>query len=248
MGKVKVILIVSIVLTICLAAFVLSIRAKIPSNIFCFLDIGTYRIPPGSSEVNSSNIYGQSFVPNFDGLFMMSIFIPAQNLNSDKELYFHLKENKDDEKDLVTLKWKFKDLHFKENNFYLVPPDREVTEKGFHFHFLFQPIMDSENKEFYCYFEAPKAKAGEGIKLGIWDDITYYEALTKGTMFINHRPHKGYLAFRTYNTLRGSPKTVFNDMCTRFFSDRPFAIFYSCLIAVTFLGLLTAGLLGRMKR
>lgn len=248
MRKAKAILILSIASIICLMVFIWLIKDKIPNNIFCFLDIGTYRIPPKTAEVNSSNICGQSFVSNFDGLFMISVFIPTQNLNSDKELYFHLKNNKDDKKDLVTLKWKFNELHFKENNFYLVPPDQESSEKGFHFHFQFQPIKDSKNKEFYGYFEATKAELGEGIKLGVWDNIRYYEALTKGSMFINHKPAKGYLAFRTYNTWEGSAKDIFNEICARFSGDVPFTFFYGCLIFVIFAGLLTIGAVNKPKR
>ncbi|KPK41821.1 MAG: hypothetical protein AMJ78_04420 [Omnitrophica WOR_2 bacterium SM23_29] len=239
MKKIKVILLFFFVVSlISLVIFMISISDKIPSNIFCFLDIGTYRIPPNAVEVNNSNVYGQSFVSNFSNLFMMSIFIPTQDLNSDKELSFHLKNNKDDVKDLVALKWKFNQIYFKENNFYLVPPDRELTEQGFHFHFQFPPIKDSKNKEFYFYFEASNAKVGEGIKLGVWDDIDYYEALAKGQMFINHKPVDGFLAFRTYNTWEGEAKDILNEMYSRFRKDTPFGIFYLGLLFINFVGLL----------
>ncbi len=248
MGKGKFILIGGAALIISCTILALLIKDKIPENIFSFVDIGTYAIPPESVEVNSANIYGQSFISNFNDLFMMSVFIPAQNLDSDKELYFHLKNNKNDKKDLIALKWKFSEIHFAENNFHVIPPDRELTDRGFHFHFQFPAIKDSRHKEFYFYFESPNTKPGKGIKLGAWLDRKYYEALTKGTMFINHRPHKGYLAFRTYNTSGGSLKDIFNEICLRFFSDRPFMIFYSCLIFVTFFGLLAIGLIGGIKR
>lgn len=238
MRKNKAILLSSVVLMLSLVViFMVSISDKIPSNIFCFLDIGTYHIPPNSVEVNNSNIYGQSFVSNFDKLFMMSIFIPTQNLNSDKELYFHLK-NKNDDEDLVMLKWRINQIYFKENNFYLVPPDREFTEQGFHFHFQFPPIKNSKNKEFYFYFESPDARMGEGIKLGVWDNISYYEALSKGQMFINHKPANGFLAFRTYNTWKGKAKDILNEIYLRFCKDTSFAIFYFGLLFINLAGLL----------
>lgn len=233
MKKVKLIsLFISIFLIIGLAVSIILIKDKIPNNKFCFLDIGTYAVPPIFIEVNSSNICGQSFVSNFDNLFMMSIFIPRQNLDSNKELLFHLKNKKDDNKDLVTLKWKYNQIHFKENNFYLVPPDRESTDRGFHFHFQFSPIKDSKNKQFYFYFESPDAKPAEGIKLGLWDNRNYYEALTKGNLFINHQPVKGFLAFRTYNTWDRNPSILRGEIKTRLFKDKPFIIFYSTLLFI----------------
>lgn len=248
MKRTKFILVASIFLIISSVVFTLSIKDKIPNNIFCFLDIGTYRIPPTSVEVNSSNIPGQSFVSSFDNLFMMSIYIPKQILNENRELYFHLKRDEDDSEDLVVLKWRFNQIHFLENNFYVVPPDRESSGKGFHFHFQFPVIKDSKNKKFYFYFESPDSKPGEGIKLGVWNNIDYYEALTEGVMFINHRPVNGFLAFRTYNTWKGSAKDIFNEIYSRFSDDIPFAIFYGCLIFVIFAGLLTIGAVNKPKR
>lgn len=226
MRKNKTLLLTSIFLMIILIVFETLIKARVPNNIFCFLDIGTYRIPTGTVEVNSSYVYGQSFVSNFDDLFMMSIFIPTQNLDRDGQLYFHLKNNKDGNKDLVTLKWKLDQIHFAKNNFYVIPPDRESTEGGFHFHFQFPPIVDSKNREFYFYFESPNAKVGEGIKLGIWDNIDYYEALTQGKIFINNKPVKGFLAFRTYNTWRGSISDLLNETKDRLNKDIQFLMFY----------------------
>lgn len=221
-----------IVLLICSALFLLSIRERIPPNIFCFLDIGTYRIPPNYVEVNSSNTYGQSFISNFDNLFMFSIFIPRQNFNSDGELYFHLKSNRNAEDDLVTLKWKFKDIRFRKNDFYIIPPDRETTDKGFHFHFQFPPISNAKNKEFYLYFASPDSKAGEGIKLGLWDDIDYYEGLRRGEAFRNSEPLKGFLAFRTYNTWSQDKGSLINKIKTNLFQDKPFFIFYCTLLSI----------------
>lgn len=241
MKKNKIVLISSIIpiFLIILTIFFWMIRAKIPNNIFCFLDIGTYHIPPSFIEVNSTCTYGQSFVSNFNNLFMLSIFIPRQNLNSDRELYFHLKRNRNDEDDLVTLKWKFKDIRFRKNNFYIIPPDRETTDKGFHFHFQFPPISNAKNKEFYFYFASADAKAGEGIKLGLWDDIDYYEGLRKGEAFRNSQPLKGFLAFRTYNTWSQDKGSLINEIKTNLFQDKPFFIFYGTLLSLTLSAIIT---------
>lgn len=238
MKKVKVILSFGVFLIICAVAFVAIIKDRIPNNIFCFLDIGTYQIPPKYVEVNSSNAYGQSFVSNFDDLFMMSIFIPKQNAQEDAELYFHLKRNKDDDKDLVMLKWKFNQIHFLKNNFYIIPPDRETSEKGFHFHFQFPPIKDSKNKEFYFYFESPGTRQSEGIKLGLWDNRQYYEALTKGTLYKNNKPINGFLAFRTYNTWVGNPLILADEIRVRLLKDAPFLIFYSASLFIILMGII----------
>lgn len=232
MRKNKAILLTGIFLIIILIAFGTLVKNKMPNNIFCFLDIGTYRIPTGSIEVNSSNVYGQSFISNFDNLFMMSIFIPTQKLDRDGELYFRLRRGNDNDKDLVVLKWDYNQIRFAEKNFYVIPPDRESVKEGFHFHFHFPPIRNSKNKEFYFYFESPDAKAGEGIKLGLWDNIIYYEALTKGQMYVNNKPIKGFLAFRTYNTWIGNFSDLIKEIKDRLFQDKQFLIFYSGFLLV----------------
>lgn len=239
MKKTKIILIGSIFLVLSLIVLAMLIVKKVPNNIFCFLDIGTYGIPPKSVEINSSNTCGQSFISNFDNLFMMSVFIPSQNLAKDGHLYFHLKKNKNDESDLVVLKWRLNEIHFLSNNFYIVPPDRELTDRGFHFHFQFPVIKDSKNKKFYFYFESPDISPGRGIKLGFWDKRLYYEALTKGNMFINHKPIEGFLAFRTYNTWIENYEDVFNGIFLRFSKDIPFLVFYGCLLLIIFIGILS---------
>jgi hypothetical protein len=226
MRKNRAILLTGIFLIIILIVFGMLIKEKVPNNIFSFLDIGTYRIPPKSIEVNSSNVIGQSFVSNFNNLFMMSIFIPTWDLNRDGQLHFHLKNNKNDTRDLVTLKWKFNEIRFAEKNFYVVPPDRESTERGFHFHFQFAPIPNSKGKEFYFYFDSPDTKPGEGIKVGIWDNIDYYEALTKGQAFVNNKPVKSFLAFRTYNTWVSNISDLVKEIKDRLFQDKQFLIFY----------------------
>ena len=238
MKKNKGIFLVVIFLLAALIAFMASIKGKIPENIFCFLDIGTYKIPPNSVEVNSSYAYGQTFLWNFDNLFMMSIFVPAQNLKDKGELSFHLKKNKDDDNDLVTLKWRFNQIRFLKNDFYIIPPDREITKKGFHFHFRFPPVKDSKNREFYFYFESPNTKAGDGIMLGVWDNIGYYEALKKGQMFVNQNSAKGFLAFRTYHTWQGDFKQIVKVVTARLLKDRAFLMFYLSFIGTIFIGVI----------
>lgn len=236
MKKVKFILPIGTLLIIISTAFLGLIKDKVPDNIFCLLDIGTYRIPPKSVEVNSSNIYGQSFISNFDNLFMMSIFIPRQDLNREGTLYFHLRRGMDD-KDLVTLEWKFSQIRFAQNNFYVIPPDRESTDKGFHFHFQFPPIGNSKKEGFYFYFDSPGANVAEGIKIGVWDDIEHYEALTEGQMFINNKPEKGFLAFRTYDTWKGGGVDLIKKIADRLDKDRQFFIFYCASLFVILISL-----------
>jgi len=237
MKKTKIIVLIGhIFLASILIVLVISIMKKVPNNIFCFLDIGTYGVPPESIEVNMSNTCGQSFVSNFDNLFMMSIFIPSQNLAKDGHLCFHLKKNKDDQNDLVTLKWRINEIRFLSNNFYIAPPDREITDKGFHFHFQFPPIRNSKNKEFYFYFDSPGTRQGEGIKLGLWDNRQYYEALTKGTLYKNNKPINGFLAFRTYNTWIGNPSILMDEIKIRLLKDRPFLIFYCASLFIILTG------------
>jgi len=241
MKKNKAILITVLALLAIITGFTVffwRIRARIPDNIFSFLDIGTYRVPPSFVEINSANAYYQSFVSNFDNLFIVSIFIPSQNLNSDKELIFSLKSSMDKSQDLVTLKWKFKDIHFKKNNFYIIPPDREETKEGFHFHFEFPPIKNSKNKEFYLYFESPDSKAGEGMRLGFWDNIDSYEGLAKGSLFRDNKPIRGFLAFRTYNTWQGNMKDAIKGIKGRLLLDKSFLIFYMVILLLVIVALL----------
>lgn len=208
---------------------------SIPQNIFSFLDIGTYRMPPDAVEINSSSVYGQIFTPNFDYLFMISFFVPAQNLNSDQKLVFHLTQAVDSAKDIATISWNYSELKFKKNNFYIVPPDRESGKDGFHFHVQFSPIKESKNKKFYFYLESPGAQKGEGLKVGIWKNISYYEALTDGGLVLNHLKAEGYMAFRTYNTIIWNFRALIRVIGARFSRDTPFMLFYvSTLCALLF--------------
>lgn len=224
----------SIFLIISLAVLISSIKNGMLDKMFYFGDVGTYNIPFKTVEVNSSNIHGQSFTSNFNNLFMISIFIPKQNLNKDTELYFHLKNNRSDNKDLLTLKWNYNQIHSIENDFYLVHPARKSDDEGFHFHFHFPPIKDSKNKEFYFYFESIATRPGEGIKLGVWDNIDYYEALTKGQMFINDKPVKGFLAFRTYNIWVRNFSLLADEIKDRLLKDKAFLIFYCVSLFIIF--------------
>lgn len=221
-----------------LLVFAALIKNKVPDNIFSFMDIGTHRMPPSSIEVNRQNSCGQSFVSNFNGLFMMSVFIPKQDLDKDGELVFHLRSNDVKAPDLARLSWKFREIHFQDNSFYIIPPDRESTREGFHFHFSFTPIWDSSGKEFYFYFESLNTGPGDGIKLGVWDNVDYYEALTKGEMSLNYRPINGFLAFRTYNTWQDKLSDVFKVAFLRLRQDLSFSYFYTALIFSMFFGLI----------
>lgn len=230
---------VIILIVICLAAFFVAIKDKVPAHMFSFIDIGTYKMPDSYIEVNASTAVGQSFRSHFDNLFMMSVFIPKQDLNRKGELYFHLKGSKDEKEDIAVIKWDCKDIVFKNRDFYTIPPDREISEKGFHFYFKFPVIKESKDRMFYFYFSSPSEKEGKGIRLGVWPKAKYYEALTEGQFFINNKPANGFLAFRAFNTWPGSVNLLFRDIKERFSTDRPFFIFYSLLLSVVLLGLLT---------
>lgn len=242
MKKSKLIFLFGIFLIIIVLVFSVYVKDKIPSNIFSFLDIGTYRVPPKAVEVNAFKNYGQTFVSNFDNLFMMSVFIPTQKLDRDGELFFHLRRGNGNDKDLVTLKWDYNQIRFAEKNFYVIPPDRESVKEGFHFHFQFPPIRDSKNEEFYFYFDSPNVKENEGIELGFWDDIDCYEALTKGMMHINHKPTKGFLAFRTYNAWDGSASLLINEIRFRLLKDKAFLIFYIGILLIVLLAMMIASI------
>lgn len=219
-------LLLAVLLCAGIACFAVLYNDRIPHNIFSFLDIGTYQVPPEAVEINSSSVCGQIFTPNFNNLFMLSFFVPAQNLNRNKKIIFHLTPALDQDKDIVTSTWNYDELAFKKNNFYIVPPDRESGEKGFHFHVQFAPIEESKNKKFYFYLESPGAQEGEGLKVGIWK-THYYEALTDGSLVLNHINADGYMAFRTYNTIRWNFHALIRTITARLADDKPFLFFYA---------------------
>lgn len=221
--------------------FITYFKGRIPSNIFSFVDIGTFMMPKSSIEVNSLNSYGQSFTSNFDNLFMMSIFIPRQSFAKGGELLFRLKRNKADGKDLATLNWKFDQIKFKENSFYVIPPDRESTVDGFHFHFQFPVIHDSKGREFYFSFECPSGP-GQGLRLGVWRNLKYYESLSKGKMFLNGEAEDGFLAFRTYNTWEGNAADIFLAILRRLKRDIAFIFFYAIVFLVVICALCVCSL------
>jgi hypothetical protein len=212
-------------------ALLFSISNKIPFPWISFIDIGTYRMPPDYLEVNRQQTIGQSFVPNFDGLFMVSVFIPRQELKKDTLLIFHLKTNKDDPRDLVTLKWKYSQISFSRHSFYIIPPDRENTAAGFHFHIQFPVIKGIKGKELYLCFES-SVDRGSGLRIGVWEDAATFEGLSKGTLFINQKAMPGFLAFRTYNTWQGNLSSLMREIRINLLQDKPFFILYSSLLSI----------------
>jgi hypothetical protein len=234
-------------LSVLLIYVLLTLKKKAPDNLFCFRDVGTHHMPSYFNEINKNSSVGQSFVSNFDELFKISIFISKKNIEKDKELYFYLKSKKDSKDYIAFKKWKFSELLPKRSNFYQIPPDI-ISKKGFHFHVQIEPIRDSKGKEFYFYFESPETPQGKGIQLGVWNR-KYYEALIKGKMFVNHKPVGGYLAFRTYNTWKGSFSEVIEVIVTRLEKDRFFFLVYILGIALIFSGIIVIKLkIKRMKK
>ncbi|MDP1853061.1 MAG: hypothetical protein Q8L26_02485 [Candidatus Omnitrophota bacterium] len=243
MTKLKILLLSALFLLIILAIFLIFpfLRGKLSQEPLYFSDIGSYNIPPDAIEVNVNNSYGQSFMPNFDNLFMVSIFIKKQELDNSKELFFHLKKNKSDKDDLVRIGWRYDQIRYNENSFYLAHPQPDPKKEGFHFYFQFPPISDSKGKEFYFYFDSPQAEAGGGIKIGAWDKRQDYPALVGGSRYLNHAPEKGFIAFMTYHTWRGGPKDLFRQIAARISKDAVFMNFYACLLLINFIGILAIG-------
>lgn len=215
-----------------LALSLYSAKKRAVWGIFCYPDIGTYKAPQDSLEVNSGTILGEEFISNFNNLFMITVFIPTQDLNSDEVLIFSLKGEGPDKRDRVSITKKFSQIRYKENDFYLVPPDRESTGKGFHYAFFFPPIKESKGKKFYFSLAAPGATAGKGLKVGVWDKEVYYEGLKQGSLFINHKPSLGHLAFRAYNSWQGNPAVLMKEITARLKSDMRFFLFYSATLSI----------------
>jgi hypothetical protein len=234
MTKQRIVLITIILSIIAGVIFAKLILPKVPENIFCFRDLGTHHIPSNFVEVNKSNIVGQTFMPNFDNLFKISVFLSKKDANPDGTLLFHLKKQGERE-DIIVRSWKVSQIKPDRKNFYQIPPDIK-TPKGFHFHIQFEPIEDSKDKVYYFYFESPQAEPGNGIKLGIWK-TKYYEAMKVGARFINHQPVDYFLAFRTFNTWQGDLGGVFEEIRQRLKKDIPFIRVYMSLVLAVFLGI-----------
>lgn len=223
MKKIKFLFLIGIFITLGIIFLAKILKpGLLPFHPFCFLDIGSHRVPNDAIEIHRENHYGQTFTPNFDGLFMISIFIPKQQiLDPNEELHFYLND--------IHLKWKFSEIVPPKHFFYPLPPDSEVTEKGFHFSFQFPVIKETKEKELFFYFESTAPK-GKGIKMGLWKDRPYYEALTQATH------EDGFLAFRTFHTLEGSFKENFllaiHRIKVKLKKDLTFTIVYSILLII----------------
>jgi hypothetical protein len=64
--------------------------------------------------------------------------------------------------------------------------------------FTFPPILDSQNRRFYFYLEAPQASLGSAVS--VW--MSTSDVYADGTAYADHQPIQGDLAFRTFY-LRG---------------------------------------------
>ena len=201
-----------------------------------FLDIGTHHIPPHFLEVNRDNQVEQSFMSNFNGLFRLTLFIPYQQMTS--KLNIVLKD--ENNQALFTRSLSSDQITPPSHDFYAVPMDAEITPVGFHFPIIFSPIIDSKGKQFVLtlFSNAPPDK---GVRIGYWPSwghSHYYEALTNGSLHINHHDSEGYLAFRTFHTLVSSGTAILQEIKMRLLQDKSFLIIYGmwlCILLMSYL-------------
>ena len=208
--------------------FVIILSGKAPKNLFCALDIGTHRIPLEMIDLFGQDTIGQTFKPNFDNLFKISVFISTKGATPDARVVFHLRRA-DKREDIFRKELTVSELRPQRNNFYLIGPD-PVAAEGFHYHIQFSPVTGIKDKKLYFYFELLDKKASGPVRLGIWRS-NYYESLREGELMINHAPQKGsFLAFRTYNTWNKDIKDVIRQIKARLLIDKAFFVFYAALL------------------
>ena len=210
------------------------IASRLPKTMMSFIDIGTHHAPPSFVEVHKTHVYKQTFVPHYDELTGVSVFISNQALEKDDEIIFEI-ETPSALRRIVT---PMRDIRPLRHDFFAIPPDAEITSAGFHYHLRFDSIHKAKNKIFALRIKAPKTPRGKGLKVGAWprgNNHGYYEALTNGSLYQNHHLLSGALAFRTYHTFTQSFTTTFNQIKSRLLQDKAFLIVYAACLALLFL-------------
>jgi hypothetical protein len=128
-------------------------------------------------KIHGAKRVGQSFLSRQKNLCRIDLLMATYQQENSGELILHLRDDPTSTVDLVAASVDMAD----------VMEDTWQT-------FTFPPILESQNRQFYFYLEAPSALPGNAVS--VW--TTTSDGYAGGSAYSDHQPIRGDLAFRTF--------------------------------------------------
>ena len=130
-----------------------------------------------SGELVGGHSVGQVFVSQQANLCRIDLIMATHKRENSGQLILHLRDDPASSVDLATASVDMGD----------------IMESSWHA-FTFPPILDSKDRQFYFYLEAPEAPLGSAVS--VW--MSTSDVYADGTAYSDHQPIQGDLAFRTF--------------------------------------------------
>lgn len=130
-----------------------------------------------AGEIHGSITVGQVFTAPHSGLYRLDVLMATYARENTHDVIFHLRSSPQAESDLVKI----------------TINAREVEDNRFR-PFIFDPIRDSAEKNYYFFFDSPDSEPGDAIT--VW--ATIKDLYPEGRPFRNHQAGGGDLVFLTY--------------------------------------------------
>ncbi len=128
-------------------------------------------------EIYGERRVGQSFLSQHKNLCRIDLIMATHKRENSGELILHLRHDPTSSVDLATASVDVGD----------------IMEEAWQT-FSLPPILDSQNRRFYFYLEAPEARFGSAVSVWMSTSDVYADS----TAYADHRPIQGDLAFRTF--------------------------------------------------
>jgi len=125
---------------------------------------------------------GQSFLSRQRNLYRIDLLMATRQQENSGQLILHLRDGPNSSEDLATAS---------------VDVSNVMDENWQAF--IFAPILNSQDRQFYFYLEAPEALADNAVS--VW--MSTSDVYADGTAYSDHQPIQGDLAFRSFY-LRGT--------------------------------------------
>jgi hypothetical protein len=151
-----------------------------------------------TGELVAGRRFGQTFRAPFSGLYRVDVALSTYARQNHGRILFHLYDSAAETK-ITTLEI-----------------DATQIRDIFPQRFVFEPIADSANREFYFYLEAPEAEPGNGIAIRKTDFDSYFN----GQAYVDDQPTEGDLRFVAY--YRSSPQEAWDALTEQVRSRNPY--------------------------
>ena len=128
-------------------------------------------------KIHGSKRAGQSFLSQQKNLYRIDLLMATYQPENSGQLLLHLRDDPNSSEDLATASVDVSDA---------------MDENWLAF--TFPPILNSQDRQFYFYLEAPETLPGNAVS--VW--MSTSDVYADGTAYADHRPIQGDLAFRTF--------------------------------------------------